>query len=243
MDFSYLNDFSMEKLKKMCIDLEINPDRPKKEIIDNIIKLFRKYEKYKKDTIDKYEKIEKLGTGKEGTTYVVKCTDGYEYAMKCFKPNKSSCKMRLEAQLQKMAAEAGIAPKIYEIDTVSKYIVMKRMDHHLYGNIKKNNGLLKLIEQKQIVNILKKLDDIKVFHADSNILNYMYYDKKLYIIDFGMSKHIDDKLAKKLGTSTPNIDYGVLGLILKLKEFNCPPKSYEHFLKFVSEDNKKKFQL
>jgi tRNA A-37 threonylcarbamoyl transferase component Bud32 len=243
MDFSYLNDLSIEQIKKICGDLQIKPDRPKKELVRSITKSFREYEKYKKNTIDKYEKTEKLGTGKEGTTYLVKCKDGREYAMKCFKSNKSSAKMRLEAQLQTLASDAGISPKIYEMDTVSKYIVMKRMDHHLYDNIKNNNGLLKLNEQKQIVNILKKLDDIKVFHADSNILNYMYYDKKLYIIDFGMSKHIDDKLAKKLGTSTPNIDYGVLGLILKLKEFNCPAKSYEHFLKFVSEDNKKKFQL
>jgi serine/threonine-protein kinase len=243
MDFSYLNDLSIEQIKKICNDLQIKPDRPKKELVSCITKSFREYEKYKKNTIDKYEKIEKLGTGKEGTTYLVKCTDGREYAMKCFKSNKSSAKMRLEVELQTLASYAGISPKIYEMDTVSKYIVMRRMDHHLYENIKKNNGLLKLNEQKQIVNILKKLDDIKVFHADSNILNYMYYDKKLYIIDFGMSKHIDEKLTKKLGTSTPNIDYGVLGLILKLKELNCPPNSYEHFLKFVSEDNKKKFRL
>ena len=89
---------------------------------------------------------------------------------------------------------------------------MEKLDIHLIDLIKEQNGDLKIYQQKDILNIYKKLDKAKVFHADSNILNYMYdKDKKLYIIDFGMSKYIDEKLIKKLGTEEPNINLMTLG--------------------------------
>ena len=71
----------------------------------------------------------------------------------------------------------------------------------------------------------------------------MFKNKKLFIIDFGMSKEIDDKLIKKLGTNTPNIDLMNLGFILKLKELNCVESSYSHLLTYVSETEKVKFNL
>ena len=71
----------------------------------------------------------------------------------------------------------------------------------------------------------------------------MYKNKKLYIIDFGMSKEIDDKLTKKLGTETPNIDIMTLGFVLKLKEFKCPESSYSYLIKYISSDNQKKFNI
>jgi hypothetical protein len=71
----------------------------------------------------------------------------------------------------------------------------------------------------------------------------MYKDKKLYIIDFGMSKEIDEKLIKKLGTKTPNLDLMTLGFILKLKEFKCPFSSYSYLIKHIKEDEIQKFKL
>ena len=130
-----------------------------------------------------------------------------------------------------------------EYDTVGKYIVMEKLDTHLKDVLEKQKGVFSEYNQKQLIKIFKLLDKSKVFHADSNILNYMYKNKKLYIIDFGMSKEIDDKLIKKLGTSTPNIDFMTLGFVLKLKEHNCPRTSYVYLLNYVSEQNKQKFQL
>ena len=162
--------------------------------------------------------------------------------MKTFKKNKSSKNIKKEAFLQQKASEFDIAPKVIDVDTISKYIVMEKMSSHLYEYIKKD-GKLTEKQQKQIIRIYKGLDDAKIFHADSNILNYMYKDKKLYIIDFGMSKEIDEKLIKKLGTKTPNLDLMTLGFILKLKEFNCPSTSYSYLVKHVKDEEIKRFKL
>ena len=72
------------------------------------------------------------------------------------------------------------------------------MDSHLIDSMKKKNGYLTRKQQEDLVKIYKKLDDTGVFHGDSNILNYMYKDRRLHIIDFGMSSPIDKKLIKKL---------------------------------------------
>lgn len=239
-----LKKIKYDDLKNIAKDMDIEIPKSKEKLIDSMIKCFQEYEKYKKKKIDKYEKIKQLGEkGKEGTTYLVKTSKGKEYAMKTFKKTKSSLKLKKEAKLQEMASEYGIAPKVIEIDTVSKYIVMERLDTHLLDIVKKQNRDITKSQQKQIINIFKGLDKAKVFHGDSNILNYMYKDKKLYIIDFGMSKEIDDKLVKKLGTETPNIDLMNLGFILKLKELQCPESSYSHLLTYVSDTEKEKFNL
>ena len=120
---------------------------------------------------------------------------------------------------------------------------MTKMDYHLIDVMKKQKGILKQIQQKQILEIFKKLDEIGIFHADANILNYMIKDGKIYIIDFGMSKIIDDGLIKKLGTSTPNLNIMTLGLVLKLKELGCPPESYKTLKKIISNENIKQFNL
>jgi tRNA A-37 threonylcarbamoyl transferase component Bud32 len=163
--------------------------------------------------------------------------------MKTFKKTKSSERLRQEAELQQMASEFGIAPKVIDIDTVSKYIVMEKMDKHLVDVMKEQNGDLTEEQQQQIIHIFKKLDEAKVFHGDSNILNYMYKKNKLYMIDFGMSKKIDDKLIKKLKTNTPNMSLMNLGFILKLKELDCPPSSYTYLMTFVSDKDKEDYRL
>ena len=244
MNKSDLKKIKYEDLKNIAKDMDIEIPKSKDKLIDNMIKCFEEYEKYKKMKIDKYEKIKQLGEkGKEGTTYLVKTSKGRVYAMKTFKKNKSSSKLKKEAKLQEMASEYSIAPKVIEIDTVSKYIVMEKLDIHLLDVIKKQKRDITKSQQKQIINIFKCLDKAKVFHGDSNILNYMFKDKKLYIIDFGMSKEIDYKLIKKLGTDTPNLDLMNLGFILKLKELQCPESSYSHLLTYVSHTEKEKFNL
>jgi len=239
-----LKKIKYEDLKNIAKDMDIEIPRSKDKLIDSMIECFEEYEKYKKNKIDKYKKIKQLGEkGKEGVTYLVKTSKGKEYAMKTFKKSKSSLKLKKEAKLQEMASEQGISPKIIEIDTVSKYIVMERLDTHLLDVIKKQNRDITKSQQKQIISIFKGLDKAKVFHGDSNILNYMFKDKKLYIIDFGMSKEIDDKLIKKLGTENPNLDLMNLGFILKLKELQCLESSYSHLLTYVSDTEKEKFNL
>lgn len=244
MDITQLKLLSYKELKEIAVNMDLEIPKKKEDLILEMLKCFKEYEKYKKEKIYKYEKIKQLGEkGKEGITYLVKTKDNIEYAMKTFKKFKSSERLRKEAFLQEKASEFNIAPKIIEIDTVSKYIVMEKMDEHLIDKMKKQDGNITELQQKQIIRIFKLLDKAKVFHGDSNILNYMFKGKKLYIIDFGMSKLIDEKLIKTLGIETPNLTLMNLGFILKLKELKCPESSYSYLITFVSNKDKSKYGL
>lgn len=244
MDFNKLFNIPFPILKQLAQEMDIPPTRSKQELIQKMTSCFKEYEDYKEQTENKYKIIKQLGEkGKEGTTYLVSTPDGQEYAMKTFRKHKSPITLKQEAKLQKIAGEAGISPQVIDKDLVSKTIVMTKMDYHLIDAMKKQKGTLKQTQQKQIIEIFKKLDEIGIFHADANILNYMIKDGKIYIIDFGMSKLIDTSLIKKLGTSTPNLNIMTLGLVLKLKELGCPPESYKTLKKFISSENIGQFNL
>jgi hypothetical protein len=194
---------------------------------------------------NKYNIIKQIGNvGKEGITYLVKRNnDGSEFAMKTFKKTKSSKNILIESELQNIASKSGVCPKIIDVNVDEKFIVMEKLDTHLYDIMKKQNGDISKKHQEQIIDIFKKLDQTKVFHADSNILNYMLKNNKLYIIDFGMSRKIDEKLIKKLGDESPNLTFMTLGFVLKLKELKCPPSAYSYLLNFISEANKSKYGI
>lgn len=246
-DFSQVKNLSYKDLKdigqKLGFETEIKEgttSEKKGEIIDFIMKYISRKKKKEKT---KYQIMEQIGnTGKEGITYRV-LKNKTEYAMKTFKKRKSSSRILKEAELQQKASEADISPKIFDVDSEKKFIVMERMDQHLTDKMLTQNGNLNVSQQKQLIKIFKTLDKIKIFHADSNLLNYMIKDNKIYIIDFGMSKDVDEKLEKKLGTSTPNIDFMTIGFILKLKEFNCPSSSYSHLRTYISPENRTKFDI
>jgi len=244
MDFNKLKNIPFPTLKQLAQEMDIAPTRSRQELIDKMTDCFKEYEAYKAEKIDKYTIKEQLGEkGKEGTTYLVVTPNGQEYAMKTFRKHKSTSTMKQEVKLQKIAGEAGIAPEVIDKDLISKTIVMTKMDYHLIDAMKKQKGLLRQTQQQQIIAIYKKLDEIGVFHADANILNYMFKDNKIYIIDFGMSKPIDEALIKKLGTTTPNLTIMTLGLTLKLKELGCPADSYKTLRKYLSQENIEQFKL
>lgn len=241
MSYPELNNYSYNKLKEMSEEMGLTVRRSKNDLINQISKAFIEYEKYKKCKIDRYERKYQLGErGKEGTTFLVTTKNGIEYAMKTFKKYKSSATLYKEAELQKIAAGMGVSPNVIDIDTVSKYIVMEKLDIHLVDLIK-TQGYLTKDHQKQIISIYKKLDKAGVFHGDANLLNYMYKNKKIYIIDFGMAKEITSVLTRKLGTSTPNLDIMTLGLALKLREFKYPRSSYDHIITYLSEEQRTQF--
>ena len=237
-----LNTYTYSELKVMANELDVPNRRSKIELIKEISQAFKEYETYKKDKLDRYTRIRLLGNGKEGTTYLVE-TNGKEYAMKTFRKQKSSNTLRKEAELQNMAAEMGVSPRVVDVDTVSKYIVMEKLDRHLYDVLKKNKGVMSQNIQKQIITIFRKLDTAGVFHGDANLLNYMFKGRDLYIIDFGMAKEITNRLVSKLGTHMPNLHIMTLGLVLKLKEIGAPQSSYSYLVKYLSEEQRSQFRL
>ena len=244
MDFNKLNKLNHKELKEISVNMGIPARRCRGDIIDDIVSGFKEYETYKREKIDKYTKVRQLGEkGKEGITFLVQLKNGEEFAMKTFRKQKSSDRLKKESELQKLVADTGAAPVIYDIDTVSKYIVMDVMDRHLLDVVKKQNGIVTRSQQKQIILIYKKMDEARVFHGDANLMNYMVKGKQIFVIDFGMAKEITQSLIKKLGTATPNIDIMTLGLILKLRSLEFLPDSYSYLLKFLSEEQKSQFNL
>lgn len=242
MDYTHLSKYNYNELKSIARDMDLTIRRSKAGMIEEITHAFKEYEAYRKDKIEKYTRVEQLGNpGKEGTTYLVTLANRREYAMKTFRKQKSSNTLRKEAELQKMAADLGISPNVIDIDTVSKYIVMEKMDRHLFDDMKKQGGTMTKTQQKQIISIYKKLDKAGVFHGDVNLLNYMYKGDQLQIIDFGMAKEITHALVKKLGTETPNLHIMSLGLALKLRDMGCPSSSYEYIIKYLSEEQRAQF--
>lgn len=188
--------------------------------------------------------IGELGKGKEGTTLLVEDPKtSNRYAMKTFKKTKSIARLKTEVELQSLASAAGIAPTIYHVNEAQKYFVMDKLDMHIIDVIRQNNGLLPSKYQSEILNVFKKLDKAKVFHGDANIMNYMLHRNKLYMIDYGMSKHIDKTLVQKLGTSSPNYDIMSLGLVLKLRELGCPRESYSILIKAIPKSEQDRFSL
>lgn len=244
MDYSLLQKNSFDELKKMAKEMGLKNRKSKSGYIEDIQGAFGEYEKYKTYKIDKYTRFNQLGNkGKEGTTYLVKDVNNREFAMKTFRKTKSSNMLKNEYILQKKASKIGVAPRVVEYDSVSKYIVMEKMDVHLVDVMKKQKGNLLRAQQYQIIDIFDKLDKALVFHADSNILNYMMKGKNIYLIDYGFSKEINSRLCKKLGTDTPNMRMMTLGLVLKLKEMRCPPSSWKYLKKHISEEEIKTFNI
>lgn len=244
MDYSKLEQCSFTELKKMAKEMDLKSRRSKDEYVNDISDAFKEYEFYKKEKIDKYTRIKQLGKkGKEGPTYLVIDNENREFAMKTFRKSKSSNTLKNEYILQKKAASIGISPRVVEYDSISKYIVMEKMDEHLIDIIKKQKGHLGRNHQFQIIEIFKKLDEIGIFHGDSNILNYMIKNKNIYIIDFGFAKEINSKLIKKLGTTTPNMKIMLLDLVIKLKEIGCSPTSWKYLKKKLSDEEIDRFQI
>lgn len=89
-------------------------------------------------------------------------------------------------------------------------------------------------EQEEIIDIFEKLDKHYIFHKDANPLNFMYdKDKKLKMIDFGFAEMIEEDSKVK----NPNMEYMVLGLLIKLQKF-FPGVEYKYLYKKLSKEQK-----
>lgn len=244
MSISKLQNSSFQELKKIADKMDLPHKRSKKEMMEDIENALKEYEEYKIKKLDKYTKHEQLGEkGKEGTTFRVTTKSGKEYAMKTFRPTKSSDRLKREYTLQKKASKYNICPRVVDYDTVSKYIVMERMEGHLIDLIIQQKGLLYKYQQQRIIEIFKLLDEAQVFHNDANLCNYMIKNKEIYIIDFGFAKEITPSLVKSLNTSKPNMKLMLIGFVLKLKEMGVNPKSYEYMKKYISSEDLSKFKI
>lgn len=175
-----------------------------------------------------------LKKGKDGRIYSIKY-DSNDVIAKVFRKNKNRKDIKNEYYFLKKAYKLGISPKVYYYsDNIEKrykedngkednsYIIMEKLDKTLLDFIRKT-GKLSIDHQKKIIKILEILDENKIFHGDISPLNFMTKKDKddktnLYIIDFGMSKKMDDDFIKKYGKDA-NVKIGITAFILKIREF------------------------
>lgn len=231
MDYSDIENWSIQKLRDVISGFRLKTRRSRTDMISDILEA--------KDA--SYIREKQLGDpGKDAVTYQV----NKKFALKQFKPRKSSKRIEEEADLQRRVR--GSAPKIIDVDLERKYILMEKLDRHLIDvNSEKT---VSADHQIQLLNLYDSLDKEGIFHGDANPLNYMYKKlrggrTKLYVIDFGMSKKITPSLVKKLGTSSPNRHIMTLGMILKLKLLGFPYESYEILLTAIPEQQREQLGL
>lgn len=163
-----------------------------------------------------FEVIEQLGQdGAQGVVYLVEFPNGLRAAMKQFKKNKSSAKIKAEADFQQRAADANIAPDVMHVDTENKRIFMEPMQVRIVDVLKSDSQRF----ADDLRHIMETLDDIGILHNDGNALNLMLNDNdELRIIDFGLAKKIDKKVLKKW-KNQPNIEVTMHMLIKGLRKY------------------------
>lgn len=145
--------------------------------------------------MDEFKVIQQLGEdGAQGVVSLVEFPNGLRSAMKQFKNNKSTARIRKEADFQQLAAAAGIAPEVMYVDLDKRRIFMEPMQSRVVDVLK--NGHQQFAAD--LTHIMTTLDDIGILHNDGNALNLMLnFDDKLQIIDFGLAKKITPAVRKK----------------------------------------------
>lgn len=230
MNYSNIEEWKCNEIRCVLMDdFGIKPKRSKAEMINQLLKA--------KDA--SYIRERQLGEpGKDAVTWQV----NGKYALKQFKRNKSVKKMMKEVELQTLASDVGIAPKIIDVDYDRRYILMDKLHKHMVDV--NSTKYVSDDHQKQLVKLYKKMDSIGVFHGDPNPLNYMRNKRgKLYVIDFGMASRIDSRLKKKLFTENPNVDIMNLTMVLKLKSMDFPSQSYAVLARQLPEARRDQFGL
>jgi len=228
MDYSEIEKWSVDELRIQMKKLKLRPCKKKCDMIKVIL-----------DEKDKlYIRGKQLGeSGKDAKTFSV----NNKYALKQFSTRKSSKKIMEEAEIQRLVSSVKACPKVIDVDSDRKYILMEKLDKHLIDVDSEKH--VSIDNQKQLLKLYDQLDEVGIFHGDPNPLNYMTKGKKLYVIDFGMSKKITPSLVKKLGSSTPNRDIMTLSMILKLKAMRFPKSAYSHLIDSMSREQKERFDL
>ena len=81
-----------------------------------------------------------------------------------------------EAMYQRMAAERGISPRVMDVNTTHKFIVMERLEETIVDLMrrrypgKEQEKPLEVAHQERIIEICEQLDAAGVLHNDGNPL-------------------------------------------------------------------------
>jgi len=249
-----IDDFNISALKKIAKILKVSryttyKKRNKDELIKRIKENFSDKEissAIKNADIanhyitNDWARLGRLGmTGKDGKCFLVVNTRGETYAMKVFKKNKSSNSINREVEFQRRAS--SISPQIIEVNAGKKYIVMERMDCMLYDILKEQKGRLTPHQQMEIIQLFKKLDDLRIFHNDISLTNIAFKEGKFYMIDYGFSVTTSHK--DIAGIKNPNVKFMSAGLLMSLKMSGYNVERFTEIRKYVHPKILRKISL
>lgn len=240
-----LKDKNIDELTKICKKLNVNSGKTKKSCIETITKEITRRKTVSDNISKKYVPIKQLGNkGKEARTYLAvdSKTKKIEFAIKTYRKNKSLKSLAKQVDFQKRASNVDISPKIYDYDIEGRLVVMEKLDEDLVDVITRQKGKLTIKQQREIINIFCSLDKLKIFHADANLLNFMYKNNKLYIIDFGFSEEINTRNINKFNSNTPNLDFMPIAFLVQAKKI-FPESKFSHIEKYVKIENAEKISF
>lgn len=154
------------------------------------------------DGSDSYTFINKLGAGQSSVVWKVNKNNNEVYALKVFFGGDKSDKNLLKAVqneifITNQAADANHAPKCFPFLNYFNCILMEFLDANQFINVDINkftiNDYAKLLPA--INKLINDLCEKNIKHGDPNLQNILYdsSNKKVYLIDYGMSKIIDKK--------------------------------------------------
>jgi serine/threonine protein phosphatase PrpC len=160
----------------------------------------------------KYHYVKKIGQEFAQPIYQICLSDNNcDYIIK-YIDNKSTNSYQLvqrERLFQQMAYIYGLCPKVIDViqcetsDHKQKVygIIMEKMDgdlSHLFLNPLTSNSDLDSM-WNQILNLIKKLGEIGIFHNDTKICNFLYKriqnQIKVFISDFGLAQSFDQEIS------------------------------------------------
>ena len=143
---------------------------------------------------------------------------------------------RAEAKLLEKAHTITSSPKVVSVDENNKTIELELIPGKKLAETLEKQKNIKTIAQ-QIGHAIAKIHDANIIHGDLTTSNMMY-NKKLYLIDFGLgfhSEHVEDKavdlhvLKEALEARHPRIQEKILPLILQA--YSKTSKNAKHVLK------------
>lgn len=204
-----------------------------------------------------------ISSGKEGEVYIcyLKTKSGKtdytkKFAVKVFKPRKSSEKFKQEVAFLREASLNDVSPKIIyptkdsiRKNNFDKIIVMELLGDNLMTYLQKENGKLSISQQKKIINLFKNLDKLGILHGDPNPLNFLQ-DKHgdFLLVDYGFAKEINEKEIKKINKNAMNVTEKnanvrlmCLGLLMQLSPY-MNVKSLKELIKHVELSKRYIFQ-
>jgi serine/threonine protein kinase len=181
-----------------------------KKLLDTDIK------QSKEQYFEKLRVLEKLGEGKFGTCYLA--TDEKNlFVLKLLKKNKykkNPHKAKFEEDILKALRHEAIPRFIRKIDDESLigFILEYKQGINLETMIFSQGHVFTRKEiynmGKQLIDILKYLHGEGVVHRDIRLPNILFHNNRIYLVDFGLARRIDNKNFK------PERDFSCLGNVL-----------------------------